>query len=78
MSYLKAKYNEHVKLRTVHFYLCDCAQLICNNVANSIGGNLVQTSITDLLMPQKTADAEEIKDRIFGGLRQIGEDNERI
>jgi len=47
-------------------------------VANGIGGNLVQTSITDLLMPQKTADAEEIKDRIFGGLRQIGEDNERI
>lgn len=38
----------------------------------------MQTSITDLLMPKKTADAEEIKDRIFDGLRQIGEDNERI
>lgn len=58
--------------------MCDCAQFICNNVANGIGGNLVQTSITDLLMPKKTADAEEIKDRIFDGLRQIGEDNERI
>ena len=64
-----------MRLRTFQFYMSDCAQLICNNVANGFGGSLIEIRLSDLYKPEPTESAEEIKDRIFSGLRELGEDD---
>lgn len=63
-----------MKLRTFQYYMADCAQLICNNVANGLGGNIIGMRFADLFADdQPEESAEEIKERIFAGLREMGE-----
>lgn len=60
--------------------MSECALLICNNIANALGGNVVESHYIDMIEPkeQKEADPEEIKERILTGLWSIGAENERI
>ena len=65
-----------MKLRAYRIYVTDCAQLCCNNIANALGGQTVTTRFLDLIEPHEVeeADADEIKDRIINGLKELKED----
>ena len=74
---------EAVKARATQYYMADCARFICNNVANALGGNLIESRLSDMigtLFGEDThgsdADADDIIDRITSGLRQLGDTDE--
>ena len=59
--------------------MSECAQIFSNNVANALGGQVMQTKYIDLIEPKNRADsAEEIITRISDGLEELGEEYERI
>lgn len=57
--------------------MTDSTQFLVNNVAGALGGQTIQTRYEDIINPPKEtsdADAEEIKERILSGLRELGEE----
>lgn len=73
MSYLKAKLNQSNQLRVYQSYMADCSQFLVNFWA---GEKVIDVSYYDLVMPAEEmnveeADAEEIVERIKGGLNKL-------
>lgn len=77
MAYLRAKLKQENELRAYRVYMSDCTQFLVNNIANTLGGTIIQNRYFDIIdasHKEDEPDPEEIKNRIIGGLQKLEDD----
>lgn len=75
MSYVIARHTEAQKMWAFRLYMADCGQILCSNVAESLGGKVINRRLGDIITNKRKENRspEEIIEKICNGLRELGE-----